>query len=80
VNDAICSACSDCEGECPKEHIPDLHFPERSEEELNQIRSVCNECPLFRIKEQQCEKMLYEIAPVDIVAQHPNNHCPENKW
>ena len=80
VNDTICLSCSDCEGHTPKEHTKDLGFPRRSEEEVDQIRKVCDACPLFKVLDQKCSKTLYEMHPVDIVAQHPNNHCPENLW
>jgi len=80
VNDTICSQCEDCEGKTPKEHVPNVHFPRRNEEELQQIKQVCDGCPLLRLKHQTCKKMPGEDHPVDIVAQHPNNHCPEDKW
>ena len=80
VNDAICLACSDCEGQTHKEHLTEQGFPRRSEDELTQIRKVCDGCPLFNVVSQGCSKVAHELHPVDIVAQHPNNHCIENKW
>jgi len=81
INDDICSTCSDREGEMPK--VPftvDTAFPRRNEEEIQAVYQICKGCPRLHPEKKVCLNMYPEIHPPDIVAQHPSNHCPENKW
>lgn len=79
VNDEICSNCADCEGETLKPIVPEMAFPKRTDEEVRAIHGICKGCPLMT-KDHLCKKMYPENNPVDIVAQHPSNHCPEKLW
>lgn len=80
VNDDICSECQDREGESLKPPMPALAFPTRTKEEIAAVYSICKSCPLMDAVDKTCNKMHPEIHPVDVVAQHPNNHCPEKLW
>lgn len=80
VNDDICGACTDREGECRHPPMPALEFPQRTPEEITAVYNICKQCPLLDIVNKTCKRMQPEIHPVDIIAQHPNNHCPENQW
>lgn len=79
VNDEVCNACPDKEGKCLHPPIVEIDFPSRNPEEVKAIHNICKGCPLMN-KDHLCEKMQPEIHPVDIVAQHPNNHCPKHLW
>jgi hypothetical protein len=79
VNDTICEGCDDKDGVTPQ-HSTAYDFPKRNELEIIQIRQVCEGCPLFQVLEQTCKKIPSNPHPTDIIAQHPNNHCPEDKW
>lgn len=79
VNDEVCQACEDQEGKCLHPAIEIPEFPSRTPEEVAAVHSICKSCPLMN-KDHTCQKMHPEIHPVDIVAQHPSNHCPENLW
>ena len=79
VNDTICGQCSDREGGF--DHPPmEAEFPRRSDEEIKSVHNVCKSCPLFKVHEQTCSKMPYQVIPTDIWSQHPSNHCPEKQW
>ncbi len=79
VNEDICSNCKFREGELLKGFI-DLGFVQRSSKEIEIIYEVCKGCPLHDTVNKTCIKLPYEMHPTDIMAQNPDNHCPENKW
>jgi hypothetical protein len=80
VNDAICSGCSDKEGEITSPVSDALAFPRRSDKELDIIQNVCEGCPLFKAASQTCSKNPGLPLPTSTLAQHPSQHCPEDKW
>ena len=80
VNDTICLNCKDQDGNF--DPLPDLEtdFLARSPEEIKSTHTVCSGCPLFEARTQTCKSQPGESIPVDIVAQNPAEHCPENQW
>lgn len=79
VNEVICADCTECEsGEMPEKL--EVDYLRRGEQEVKQIFKVCSQCPLFRESTQTCDRRPGEIIPVDIIAQNPSEHCPEQRW
>lgn len=78
VNDTICSQCPNREGKSDK--VIEADFLRRSDEELARVKNVCKTCPHFTPHNQRCKKKFGEPIPIDVVAQNPAEHCPENRW
>jgi len=80
VNDDICSQCPEIGGKTPKPPLEiDIKYPRRTDEEIQIVYQMCKECPMLG-QDKVCQLMKGEAHPTDIVAQHPANHCPRNKW
>lgn len=79
VNDKICSQCAErCDGML-KPPLGDLHLPLRSQEQLDKVQKICEECPLFDHVNQTCQQAPWPW-PTSIMAKNINNHCPLEKW
>ena len=80
VNEAICSKCPDKEGETGTKFKDGVEFPRRSDKELEIIQNVCEGCPLFKVASQTCSGTPGQVLPTSTLAQHPSQHCVEDKW